>query len=124
MKSIKHSFFLRIILLALAIQHTSFIDASNIFSSVRSNFYLFEDGNGTISNYTRNLEEPINDHNKSDKDNSLDFTCEDNIEIEYLYIISTMNDFFAFKLLKISFSYKDKYSEQFHPDIVPPPPKA
>lgn len=67
---------------------------------------------------------PVPHKNSQSQNNSFDFTGEDSIEWQYLYLPTSIGLRFT-TLNTIDFlAYKEQYSEQFHPDIVPPPPKA
>jgi len=91
--------------------------------------------NTIVVNYTKagiktedklkiDVEKPAPEKKEQSQNNSFDFTGEDNIEWLHLYLPTAFNLCFAPLDSRFFFFYKEKYSEQFHADIIPPPPKA
>lgn len=63
------------------------------------------------------------------EDNDNDTTKNEDLELEEEPddcdpFKSYTNDFFGYVRMTYSIDYKEQYTEQFHPEIVPPPPRA
>jgi len=66
----------------------------------------------------------IAEHDEPDDDNTSNFSLKKSVDFSY----HQTKDKFLIPITPICLTqksfYKEQYSEQFHPEIVPPPPKA
>jgi len=111
-------------LFAVSLQNYTSLEASNNCARYTFTTNEIKAGLKTDFNLKIDVKKPTPEKKEQNQNNSFDFTGEDNIEWLHLYLPAAFNLCFAPLNSRFFFFYKEKYSEQFHSDIVPPTPKA